>query len=69
MAIAIVGLIAVGVPARTVLLGAIGLVCVLMMVTMMSGMHGGNGGARNAPTGYSKTKPRNPPSGGSAPTR
>jgi hypothetical protein len=40
VAIVIVGLIAVGVPASTVLLGAVGLVCVLMMITMTSGMHG-----------------------------
>ena len=40
-AILVVGLIAVGVPANTLLFGALVLVCPLMMMFMMGGMHGG----------------------------
>jgi hypothetical protein len=43
-AILVVGLIAFGVPANTLLLGAFVLVCPLMMMFMMGGMHGGHGG-------------------------
>jgi hypothetical protein len=42
-AILVVGLIAVGVPANTLLFGAFVLVCPLMMMLMMGGMHGGHG--------------------------
>jgi hypothetical protein len=42
-AIVVVGLIAVGVPANTLLFGAFLLVCPLMMMVMMGGMHGGHG--------------------------
>jgi hypothetical protein len=43
-AILVVGLIAFGVPANTLLFGAFVLVCPLMMMFMMGGMHGGHGG-------------------------
>lgn len=46
--ILVVGLIAFGVPANTLLLGAFVLVCPLMMMTMMAGMHGGHGGDQDA---------------------
>ena len=54
-AILVVGLIAFGVPANTLLFGAFVLVCPLMMMFMMGGMHGGHGGAdrdgeQHAPT-------------------
>jgi hypothetical protein len=45
LAILVVGLIAVGVPANTLLVAALVLTCPLMMMFMMSGMHGGRGGA------------------------
>jgi DUF2933 family protein len=45
LAILVVGLIAVGVPANTLLVAALVLTCPLMMMFMMSGMHGGHGGA------------------------
>jgi hypothetical protein len=44
LAILIVGLVAIGVPAETLLVGAFVLACPLMMIFMMSGMHGGHGG-------------------------
>ncbi|RSM62021.1 hypothetical protein DMB66_22930 [Actinoplanes sp. ATCC 53533] len=44
-AILVVGLIAFGVPANTLLFGAFVLVCPLMMMFMMGGMHGGHGSA------------------------
>lgn len=47
-AILVVGLIALGVPANTLLFGAFLLVCPLMMMFMMGGMHGGHGGGQNA---------------------
>ncbi|WP_454850131.1 DUF2933 domain-containing protein [Promicromonospora soli] len=40
LAVLLVGLIAVGVPASTVLIGAIVLACPLMMLFMHSGNHG-----------------------------
>jgi hypothetical protein len=40
LAILVVGLVWVGVPANTLLLGAVLLACPLMMVFMMRGMHG-----------------------------
>jgi DUF2933 family protein len=43
-AILVVGLIAFGVPANTLLFGAFVLVCPLMMMFMMGGMHGGHAG-------------------------
>ena len=45
VAILVVGLVAVGVPANTLLYGALALACPLMMVFMMGGMHGGHGPA------------------------
>jgi hypothetical protein len=45
LAILVVGLVAFGVPAGTLLIAALVLACPLMMVFMMSGMHGGHGGA------------------------
>ena len=44
LAILIVGLVALGVPAQTLLVGALVLACPLMMIFMMHGMHGGDGG-------------------------
>ena len=44
-AILVVGLVAFGVPANTLLFGAFVLVCPLMMMFMMGGMHGGHGSA------------------------
>ena len=44
LAILIVGLVALGVPAQTLLFAALVLACPLMMIFMMSGMHGGHGG-------------------------
>jgi hypothetical protein len=41
LAILVVGLVALGVPASTLLYGALVLACPLMMMTMMGGMHGG----------------------------
>jgi hypothetical protein len=41
-AILIVGLVALGVPASTLLFGALVLACPLMMLFMMGGMHGGH---------------------------
>jgi Protein of unknown function (DUF2933) len=41
LAILVVGLVALGVPASTLLVAALALTCPLMMIFMMSGMHGG----------------------------
>ena len=43
LAILIVGLVAFGVPAQTLLVGVLVLACPLMMIFMMGGMHGGHG--------------------------
>jgi peptidoglycan/LPS O-acetylase OafA/YrhL len=43
LAVLVVGLVALGVPAQTLLFGALVLVCPLMMMLMMGGMHGGHG--------------------------
>lgn len=43
LAILVVGLVALGVPTQTLLFAALVLVCPLMMIFMMSGMHGGHG--------------------------
>ncbi|GAA0467435.1 hypothetical protein Aca07nite_71090 [Actinoplanes capillaceus] len=48
VAILVVGLIALGVPANTLLFGAFLLACPLMMMFMMGGMHGGHGGGQSA---------------------
>jgi len=45
LAILVVGLVALGVPASTLLFAAFLLVCPLMMMFMMGGMHGGHGTA------------------------
>jgi len=45
LAILVVGLVALGVPASTLLFGALVLACPLMMMFMMGGMHGAHGGA------------------------
>jgi peptidoglycan/LPS O-acetylase OafA/YrhL len=42
-AVLAVGLVALGVPADALLFGAFVLVCPLMMMLMMAGMHGGHG--------------------------
>jgi hypothetical protein len=44
LAILAVGLVALGVPASTLLFAALALACPLMMMFMMGGMHGGRGG-------------------------
>ena len=41
LAILVVGLVALGVPASTLLVAALVLACPLMMIFMMHGMHGG----------------------------
>ena len=43
LAILVVGLVAVGVPASTLLFAALVLACPLMMMFMMGGMHSGHG--------------------------
>ena len=43
LAILVVGLVALGVPASTLLFAALALACPLMMIFMMGGMHGGHG--------------------------
>jgi hypothetical protein len=43
LAVLVVGLVALGVPAQTLLFGALVLACPLMMMLMMGGMHGGHG--------------------------
>lgn len=43
LAILVVGLVALGVPASTLLFAALLLTCPLMMMFMMGGMHGGHG--------------------------
>jgi hypothetical protein len=45
LTILVIGLVALGVPAATLLIAALVLTCPLMMIFMMSGMHGGHGGA------------------------
>ena len=45
LAILVVGLVALGVPAGTLLIAALVLTCPLMMMFMMFGTHGGPGGA------------------------
>jgi hypothetical protein len=53
-----VSLVALGVPASTPLAAALVLICPLMMVFMMSGMHGGHGAERRAPTpGIQRPRP------------
>jgi hypothetical protein len=42
IAIAVVGALWVGVPVGTLAILAVGLACPLMMIFMMSGMHGGD---------------------------
>jgi hypothetical protein len=44
LAILVVGLVALGVPASTLLFGALALACPLMMMLMMGGTHRGHGG-------------------------
>jgi len=55
-AILVVGLIAFGVPANTLLFGAFVLICPLMMMFMMGGMHGGHGTTNPGPE-YGTRKP------------
>ena len=47
LAILVVGLVALGVPASTLLFATLVLVCPLMMIFMMGGMHGGHGSAQD----------------------
>jgi hypothetical protein len=70
-AILVVGLIALGVPANTLLFVAFVLVCPLMMMTMMAGMHGGHGADQNAGNRdrTPEVQAQSPPPGGSAPVR
>src|SRR5439155_5418709 len=44
LAVLVVGLVALGVPASTLLFAALVLACPLMMMFMMGRMHGGHGG-------------------------
>jgi len=44
LAIGVVGLVALGVPAQTLLVAALVLTCPLMMIFMTHGMHGGHEG-------------------------
>jgi hypothetical protein len=46
LAILVVGFVALGVPASTLLFAALVLACPLMMMFMVGGMHGGHDGAR-----------------------
>jgi hypothetical protein len=48
MAILVVGLIALGVPANTLLFAAFLLTCPLMMIFMVGGMRGGHGTGQDA---------------------
>jgi len=45
LAVLVVGLVTLGVPASTLVVAALALACPLMMMFMMSGMHGRCGGA------------------------
>ena len=69
LAILIVGLVAVGVPMRTVFFSLAALACPLMMVFMMSGMHRDQGrGRRREPVdqlgGHEERAGRPPTAGG-----
>jgi hypothetical protein len=44
LVVLVVGLVALGVPASTLLVAGLFLACPLMMLVMMRGMHGGHGG-------------------------
>jgi len=57
-AILVVGLIAFGVPANTLLFGAFVLVCPLMMMLMMGGMHGGHSHADTDTEQHARTPER-----------
>lgn len=52
LAIGIVGLVALGVPASTLLFIALILACPLMMLFMMRGMHGGGTTAHHNPRSH-----------------
>jgi hypothetical protein len=65
-AILVIGLIAFGVPPNTLLLGAFVLVCPLMMMFMMGGMHGDTPTPSSTPGHPNITaRIRTPSSGGS----
>lgn len=50
LAVLIVGLVALGVPANTLLFTAVILACPLMMLFMMRGMHGGGATGHHNPS-------------------
>jgi hypothetical protein len=59
LAILVVGLVALGVPAGTLLVAAVVLTSPLMMIFMMRGMHGGHSGANHqSDSTASKGEPR-----------
>jgi hypothetical protein len=62
-AILVVGLVALGVPAQTLLVGALVLACPLMMLTM----HGGHSGTPH--TGHDRTSEHQQRDAGSTPER
>jgi hypothetical protein len=67
-AILVVGLSALGVPANSLLFGAFLLVCPLMMMFMMGGMHGGH--SATDPDRTSEDRSHDPfTDGGSPPVR
>lgn len=56
-AVLIVGLVAVGVPAGTVLIAGVFLTCPLMMLIMMRSIHGSDAGDRQDPAPYDPPQP------------
>ena len=63
LAILIVDLVALGVPAQTLLFAGLVLACPLMMMFMMGGMHGSPGAT------HAKTEDHDPPRAGRSPAR
>jgi hypothetical protein len=65
LAILAVGLVALGVPTSTLLVGAFVLACPLMMMLMMGGMHSGNTASRpNAEHRHPTPEEHDQPTGG-----
>lgn len=54
LALLIVGLVWLGVPASTLVFAAIALSCPLMMIVMMRGMHGGQSGHGHTTTDHNQ---------------
>jgi heme O synthase-like polyprenyltransferase len=67
LAVLVVGLVVLGVPASTLFVAALVLACPLMMIFMMHGMHGMHGGTEATAdgTGPPKTTTSPPPTGDS----